>query len=577
MTDDHDSVSSLRKFFRLLELDKQDILQVYFYAILAGILNLTLPLGIQSIINLIGGAQLSTSWIILIMLITLAAILSGIFQIVQLYITEKIQQRIFARTSFRFAIRIPRLKMEKIGNKHLPELMNRFFDTVTLQKGLSKLLLDFSAAVLQTIFGVLLLSLYHPYFIVLGVSIIAVVYFIIVYTANKGMNTSLAESDYKYKMAYWLEESARNATTFKLAGVSDFILDKTNEIANDYVKARKSHFKVLLSQYTTLAAFKTFIITGLLVLGSLLVIDQRMNIGQFVASEIVIILIIGSVEKLMLSIETIYDVLTSVEKLDKISHLDLEQDSGEDFNHFVKKEDVGLVISSNEMSFRYEGMRSDVIKNLDFTIKANERVCISGFNNSGKSTLLQLISGLYTDFEGTISYNNIPIGNLNLESIRSHIGDSLAQETLFNGTLFDNISMGRKRADINNVTWAIEQVGLTDFIEKLPKGYNTSIDSQGNSLPQSIVRKIVLARSIADKPKLLVLEDTFFHLEKERMEKVKQLLFSKGRPWTLVIASNDIEIANACDRTLILKDGEILMFDRFRKMTEEDWFHKVFV
>jgi ABC-type bacteriocin/lantibiotic exporter with double-glycine peptidase domain len=574
---DNDYVSPVKKFLALLDADKKDIMQVYFYAILAGILNLTLPLGIQSIINLIGGAQLSTSWVILIFLITIAALMSGAFQIIQLYITEKIQQRIFSRTAFNFAIRLPRLKMEKLGNKNLPELMNRFFDTVTLQKGLSKLLLDFSAAILQTIFGVVLLSIYHPYFIVLGVSIIVVVYLVIRYTANKGMKTSLIESDYKYKMAFWLEESARNATTFKLAGVSDFILAKTNEISTNYVNARKKHFKVLLMQYVSLTTFKTFIITGLLILGSLLVIDQRMNIGQFVASEIVIILIIGSVEKLMLSIETIYDVLTSVEKLDKIKHLELEDESGEDFEHFIKEEDQGIEISANNLSFRYSGMKTDVIKNIDFTIKPNERVCIAGFNNSGKSTLMQLISGLFTDFEGTISYNKIPIGNLKLESLRSNIGDSLSQETLFAGTLFDNISMGRKRADIDNVTWAIEEVGLTDFIEKLPKGYNTSIESQGDTLPQSIVRKIVLARSIADKPKLLVLEDTFFHLEKERMEKVKNLLFSKRKPWTLVIASNDIEIANSCDRVLIVKDGDILMYDKFRKLTEEEWFHKVFV
>ena len=570
-------ISSLNKFFNLLDADKKDIIQVYFYAILAGILNLSLPLGIQSIINLIGSAQLSTSWIILILLITVAAILSGVFQIIQLYISEKIQQRIFARTSFLFAIRIPRVKMEKLGETHLPEMMNKFFDTMTLQKGLSKLLLDFSAAVLQTIFGVLLLSIYHPFFIILGVSIIVVVLIIIRYTAKQGMRTSLIESDYKYKMAFWLEETARNATTFKLAGVSNFILSKTNEIATKYVNARKKHFNVLMMQYSTLAIFKTFIITGLLILGSILVIDQRMNLGQFVASEIVIILIISSVEKLMLSIETIYDVLTSVEKLDKINKLELDTDEGEDFNHFVKSEDLGLEIGTNDLNFRYSGMKRDVIKDLNFIIKPNERVCISGFNNSGKSTLLQLISGLYTDFEGTITYNNIPIGNLKLDSIRSNIGDSLTQETLFGGTLFDNISMGRKRADIDNVTWAIEQVGLTEFVEKLPKGYNTVIESQGDTLPQSIVRKIVLARSIADKPKLLVLEDTFFHLEKERMEKIKQLLFSERKPWTLVIASNDIEIANACDRVMIVKDGEILMFDRFRKMTEEDWFHKVFI
>lgn len=574
---ENNPITPLKKLFQILDLEKKDILQIYFYATLAGILSLTLPLGIQSIINLIGGAQLSTSWIIMIILITIAALLSGLFQIFQLHITEKIQQRIFARTSFRFAIRIPRLKMEKLGNTHLPEVMNRFFDTVTLQKGLSKLLLDFSAAVLQTVFGVFLLSLYHPYFIILGISIIFVVYIIIRYTANQGMKTSLIESNFKYKMAYWLEESASNATTFKLAGVSDFILSKTDEIANDYVKARKSHFNILLRQYATLATFKTLIITGLLILGSLLVMNQQMNIGQFVASEIVIILIIASIEKLMFSIETIYDVLTSVEKLDKVYQLDLEDDDGVDFNEFIEGENIGLEISANDLSFKYEGMRHNVVEDLNFTIKANERICIAGFNNSGKSTLLQLLSGLYTDFEGTISYNNIPIGNIELESIRAHIGDSLAQETLFNGTLFDNISMGRKRANTDNVTWAIEQVGLTDFIKTLPKGYNTVIESGGFSLPQSIVRKIVLARSIADKPKLLVLEDTFFHLEKERMEKIKQLLFSKERPWTLVIASNDIEIANACDKTLIIKDGKILMYDKFKKMTEEEWFHKVFI
>ncbi len=570
-------LTSFQKLLTLLRLDRKDIIQVYFYAILAGLLNLSLPLGVQSIINLIGGAQISTAWIIMTVLITIAAITSGVFQIIQLYVTEKIQQRIFARTAFQFAFRLPRIKTEKLGKKYLPELMNRFFDTVTLQKGLSKLLLDFSAAILQTIFGIVLLSIYHPFFIILGFTIVIVFYIIIRYTAVKGMTTSLEESDYKYEMAFWLEETARNSTTFKLAGITDFILQKTDEIAIKYIGARKRHFKVLLTQYSALTVFKTLIITGLLILGSLLVIQQRMNIGQFVASEIVIILIVASIEKLMLSIETIYDVLTAVEKLDKINQLELESKEGEDFDNFIKSEEQGLQVAANNLSFKFGNSQKFIINDVNFKIEPNERICIAGFNNSGKSTLLQLISGLYTDFEGTISYNKIPIGNLKLDSLRSHIGDSLSQETLFGGTLFDNISMGRKRADLDNVTWSIEQVGLTEFVESLPMGYNTLINPQGRTLPQSIIRKIVLARSIADKPKLLILEDTFFHLEKERMEKIKKLLFSSLKPWTLVIASNDIEIANSCDRVLIVKDGKILAFDKFKKLAEESWFHKVFI
>jgi ABC-type bacteriocin/lantibiotic exporter with double-glycine peptidase domain len=302
-----------------------------------------------------------------------------------------------------------------------------------------------------------------------------------------------------------------------------------------------------------------------------------MNLGQFVASEIVIILIIGSVEKLMLSMETIYDVLTSVEKISKISNLELEAEDGECFDTFVKEENLGIAVDINDLTFSYDG-GPEIIKNLNLSIKPNEKICISGFNNSGKTTLLQLISGLYTDLDhGTITYNQIPLGNLKLDSLRSYIGDSLAQETLFEGTLMDNISMGRKRASIDNVVWAIDQVGLTDFVKKLPKGYNTLVKPLGKTLPQSIARKIVLARSIADKPRLLVLADTFSHLEKERMEKVKRLLFKQKNPWTMVIASNDIEVANACDRVLVLKDGEIIAFDKFRKHLETDWFHKVFI
>ncbi|MCI5055050.1 MAG: ABC transporter ATP-binding protein/permease [Flavobacteriales bacterium] len=577
-TNNQPKLTPFRKFMNIINLDRKDIIQIYFYAILAGLLNLTLPLGIQVIINLIGGAQISTSWLIMVILISVAVSFSGFFQIIQLYMTEKVQQRIFARTSFEYAFRLPKLQLEKLGSKHLPELMNRFFDAISLQKGLSKLLLDFSAAVLQTLFGIILLSLYHPFFIILGVTIVTVILIIIRFTGEQGMKTSLEESDYKYKMAFWLEEAARTSFTFKLAGVTDFITKKTDEIIYGYVGARKRHFRVLMRQYSALVIFKIVMICGLLILGSLLVINQQMNVGQFVASEIVIILIIGSVEKLMLSMETIYDVLTSVEKISKISNLELEDEDGECFDTFVDQEDQqGIAIGVNGLSFKYNGGPM-VIKNISFDIKPNEKVCVSGFNNSGKTTLLQLISGLYTNLDnGTITYNNIPLGNLKLDSLRSYIGDSLAQETLFEGSLMDNISMGRKRATVENVVWAIDQVGLTEFIKKLPKGYNTMVEPLGKTLPQSIARKIVLARSIADKPRLLVLADTFSHLEKERMEKVKKLLFKQKNPWTMVIASNDIEVANGCDRVLVLKDGEVVAFDKFRKHLEEDWFHKVFI
>ena len=162
-------LTSWQRLVNLLKLDRKDVLQVFYYAIFSGLVGLSLPLGIQAIINLIQGAQVSTSWIILVILVTLGVAFSGVLQLMQIRIIENIQQKIFTRSSFEFTYRFPKIKMSELRNYYPPELANRFFDTLNIQKGVSKLLIDFPTALLQIVFGLLLLSLYHPFFIVYGV------------------------------------------------------------------------------------------------------------------------------------------------------------------------------------------------------------------------------------------------------------------------------------------------------------------------------------------------------------------------------------------------------------------------
>ena len=168
----------LKRFFNLLRLDKRDISQLFFYAIFAGLISLSLPLGIQAIINFIQSGRISASWIVLVILVVIGVIFVGILSLMQLRITENLQQKIFVRSSFEFAYRLPKIKFEEIYNTYPPELANRFFDTISIQKGTSKLLIDFSAALLQIVFGVLLLSLYHPFFIIFGLFLIILLYII---------------------------------------------------------------------------------------------------------------------------------------------------------------------------------------------------------------------------------------------------------------------------------------------------------------------------------------------------------------------------------------------------------------
>ena len=566
-----EKITPIKRFFALLAPDTKDIFYIYFYAIFNGLLYLSLPLGIQAIVNIIMGGQLATSWVVLVVFVILGVAITGALQIVQLTITEKIQQRIFTKASFEFAYRIPRIKMEAVNKYYVPELMNRFFDTLSVQKGLPKILIDFSSATLQVIFGLFLLSLYHPYFIMFGLVLVVLVYLIFSLTGVKGLNTSLTESKYKYEVAHWLEEMGRNMGTFKLAGNTTLPLDKTDGLVSNYLKARKQHFRILVIQFINMVGFKVVVTAGLIILGSILVIDQQINLGQFVAAEIIILLIMNSVEKLILSMETIYDVITSLEKMGFVTDLPLEKKDGikEDYANSEK----GMAIDIHNLSFGFPDGKTKVLKDINLSIPAGSSVCISGYTNAGKSTLMKIIAGIYLNFEGNVNYNGIPVSNLDLEHLRSYIGDSLHEEKIFNGSIIENITLGRPNISIENVMDAARKIFLLEFIQELPEGFETILDPDGKNMPESIVTKIILARSIVCSSRLLLVSDYLNKLNPGERNTIMDYLINKDNPWTLVVMSNHSEIAAKCDQVVMMKDGEIIDKSLFKDIQEKMLFN----
>lgn len=520
----------------MLSVDKRDILYLYAYAVTNGVVNLSLPLGVQAIIGLILAGQISSSWILLTALVTLGVLMTGGLQIVQLGITEILQQRIFTRAAFEFAYRIPRFKARALGRAYPPELINRFFDTLNLQKGLSKILMDFSASSLQIVFGLILLSFYHPFFIFFGILLVALLLLIFRFTGPRGLESSLKESTYKYRVAQWLKELARTMNTFKLAGETDLPLEKTDANVKQYLQHRKRHFKVLVFQYGNIVGFKALITLGLLLLGGMLVISNEINVGQFVASEIVIILIMGSAEKLILTMEPIYDVLTAVEKMAQVTEIPLEEELGSVRTDATKKQ--GMAIEMRGVSFKgSEG--SMVLEKVDLAIQPGDRVCIEGPGASGKSTLLGLIAGLEFADSGSVLIDGLPIGNLHLPALRTLMGDSLGQEDLFEGTLMENISLGRNGVDLDAVKWAVENVGLSDWLGRLPRGLDAPISAGGNGLARSIIRRIILARCIVHKPRAVILDDFLEAFNPDEREGLVSALTASGLPWTLVAVTHE--------------------------------------
>lgn len=547
-----EKLTPFKRFNRLLSKDRKDISQVYIYAFFNGLVNLSLPLGIQAIVNLIQGGEVSTSWYVLVALVIFGVAATGVLQLLQLRIVENLAQKIFSNASFEFAYRIPKIKFDSFRDYYGPDLANRFFDTMTLQKGLPKILIDFSLAIFQIIVGLVVLGIYHPFFIIFSLLLLILVYFIIASTGPKGLETSIKESSLKYKIAFWIEEVARTKLSFKLASDNNLNLANTNKHVEEYLGAREKHFGVIVTQSIYLIIFKVLVAAGLLVTGSILVFNEQMNIGQFVAAEIIIIIIIASVEKLIKTIESIYDVLTALEKIGFVFDKPMDENTGVE----LKTSDDSFAIGLENITYTYDDAATSTLSNLTLEIPQNESVVIDGPPSSGKSTLIKIISGIVEPHNGIVKYNGFPIRSLDFDMLKKEIGFCISRSDIFHGTVLENISMNRENATPENINRAMEITGLSPFISKMPLGFSTTIDPEGKKIPRNVQNRILLARALATNPKTLILEDPLDHVSSLEKNEIISRLTDGSNRWSVVVSSVDSDWQKHIKNVISLKDGK---------------------
>ena len=551
-------IVAARKLVAILQLDKKEVSAIYIYSILAGLVQLVTPLGIQSIIGFVMAGALSTSIVVLITVVVLGVFLNGLFQIRQLQIIEKIKQKIYTRDALSFANKIPHLNIEKLDNYYLPELVNRFFDTITLQKGIEKILLEIPAAFIQILFGIILLSLYHPVFIAFGIVLVVLLYVILATTLPKGFTKNLLASDYKYKTAAWLQELARVVKTFKYAKKTSLHIDKTDDLVSNYLIARTSYFKILLTQFWSLVAFKIIITAAMLIVGVYLLLNQQINIGQFIAADIVILAVINSVEKLILTLDKAYDTLTAIEKLDKVKSAELES-AGND----IIAGSNGMKIDFKNVSFNYPNGKN-VLTDINLEILSGEKVLIVGNSGSGKSTLLRLLTGTFTNFSGAIRINNLALGSYAIDSLRSNTGVLISQQDIFQGTIRDNITMGDNSITNEELYQLTKSTGLESFIGELEIGFDTDIDPAGKKLPEKIKQGILLARALFSRKTLLLLENPFDGLELNTIESVKEMM-AKLENVTMLVTAASSSHQEIFDKIIYLENGSVVSFQSKNK------------
>ncbi len=543
------------RLFKYVTKERRDVGNIYIYAILSGLVQLSVPLGIQAIVSYAMGATMVTSIYLLIAFVVLGTWLVGLFRLKVMQIIEKIQQKIFVEYAIAYAEKLPRLKLSKVARYFLPELVNRFFDTQNLQKGISKILLEIPTAIIQIVFSIVLLTFYHPWFLVFGVFVIMSVVFIFRLSMEQGIASSLLESDKKYEVASWLEDVAASVKTFKVNSSSELHLAGTDNRLVEYLNHRTSHFKVLLFQYKTIIAFKVLITFAMLAMGTYLLINQQLNIGAFIATEIVLLTIMSAVEKLIKSLESYYDVITSLAKLSKLLDLPEEQPG----QLVTERQSKGFEVEFKDVSFSFND-NIPVLKNVDFKLSPNSLTVISGTLGSGKSILLNLLAGFYEPDSGMIFYDHVPVSNLNKDLLRDKIGLYLEDMHIVKGTVLENIQLGNASITSEKIGETLMQIGVEHFAAHFTSGLLTEISETDTQLSFSTRKIILLLRALLGRNRMVLMEDPLEGLGEQVRGGLMAYLLQEAQHRNMIIVTQDSEIISKAHHHLHLSDGKVEMF-----------------
>jgi len=326
-------------FLRWLANERETLYKVYLLSTVQGLIYLAIPLCIQGIITYTMAGRFSASMLLIALVTILAVVFLSYFQLWQLRINETINQKLFATLTDRLSalLKVTENK-EEISFK-----VNQFFDVVTLQKGVGKILLDFTFAVISIVIGLLLLPAYSSWFLIFSILMAVALYVIIKTKGKRALDSGFDASKSKYKLVQWLQENS-----LKINKSSENNSDRSNDYLAEYLNNTKDHYRSLEWQFKSMMIFKVVFVSLLLIAGIFLVQTGAMNVGQFVASEIIIFLIINSVEKLIFNLDTCYDVIISLSKIEdifekhpEISFLDAKENtlpsSNEYYQHHYSK------------------------------------------------------------------------------------------------------------------------------------------------------------------------------------------------------------------------------------------------
>lgn len=537
------------RYVELLAPERSDMGVILVFAVLVGILTLSTPIAVESLVNTVAFGQLLQPVIVLALLLFIFLAFAAVIRALQVYVAEIIQRRIFVRIAGDLVVRLPRVPHDFWMTHYGPELINRFFEVVTVQKVTAQLLLDGIALVLQALIGMAVIAFYHP--ILLGFDVVLILMIVaVVFLLGRGaVSTSIDESRQKYATAAWLEELARHPLAFRSTGGMSLALDHGDRLITSYVGARSSHFRILMRQTVAMLALQVVASTVLLGLGGWLVIRGELTLGQLVAAELIVTVIVGSFAKIAKYLDSYYDVMASVDKLWHLLDMPMELSKGID----LPRKSIGISLTIHDLiTHPLPGGLKVHTKTLQ--VQAGERVALVGPNSNLRRSLVQTIAGLQEPVSGHVELDELDCRRLRPESIYDQIA-VVADPEVFEGTIAENIHLGRFDVAEIDIRAALQSVGLLDEFLDLPLGLSTTIGTDGRQFSHEQLVRLMLARAIAVKPRLLLIDGAMDVLPDATIEVLLRNLLDVLPGATVIISTGRRKVAELCRRQWAI-DGD---------------------
>jgi ABC-type bacteriocin transporter len=550
----NDKTSPVRRFWNLIQPHKIILIQALVGAIVFTVLGLAMSIYIQKITDyvLVDGNRnllnlLSISMMAIILLQAYIGSKKSVF-------VMKTGQLIDAKLILGYYKHLLHLPQRFFDTMQIGEITSRINDAVKIRSFINEVAIEMIVNVFIVIFSFTLMFTYYwklALVILLVIPFYTAIYFIL-NKFNKKVERNIMEN--AAELQTQLVESITHVRTVKEFGIEEFSNIKTE---NKFVKLLFTSYKSGLNGVfaNTSTQFLASAFTVILMwIGSGYVIDRSITPGELFSFYALIGYFTSPVASLIGMNKTAQNALIAADRLFEI--MDLEREETENKVE-LQKENIGDIKFEN-VSFRY-GSRVEVFKNFNAIFKKNETTAIVGESGSGKTTLISLLQNLYPIKEGKICIGDYDTQFIHYKSLRQSIGVIPQQLNLFSGNIIENIALGDSFPNIQRILDLSKQLGITEFVEKLPNGFETQIGENGAMLSGGQKQRIAIARALYKNPEILLMDEATSSLDTNSEKMVKEVIdnFKAQGKTVIVIAHRLSTIANA-NTILVMKNGTIV-------------------